>query len=213
MNKADYNVQSMNSRDRENDVTLELLQAIDQRSDLSQRHLADRLGIALGLINAYLKRCIRKGLVKVKQAPANRYLYYLTPRGFSEKSRLTAIFLKSSFDFYRDASASVGRTLTDCERSNWRTIALAGASELAEIALVRAREHAVEVVSVLDPDHGADRFLDLPILRSANALGTVDAVIVTAIVAPEKLYRNLIAEFDPARVLVPDVLGVRTQGA
>ena len=63
---------------------------VEENSQITQRSLASELGIALGLTNAYLKRCVRKGWVKINQAPANRYAYYLTPRGFAEKSRLTA---------------------------------------------------------------------------------------------------------------------------
>ena len=73
----------------------------------SQRLLASELGIALGLVNAYLKRCIKKGLVKVRSAPARRYAYYLTPQGFAEKSRLTVEYLSYSFGFFRQAK-------TDC---------------------------------------------------------------------------------------------------
>ena len=90
--------------DREEALTLEILQAIEARSDVTQRHLADRMGVALGLMNSYLRRCVRKGLVKINQAPANRYLYYLTPKAFAEKSRLTAEYFAYSFSFYRTAS-------------------------------------------------------------------------------------------------------------
>ena len=103
----DYTVHLMNNQDHKEDaVTLEILEFIEGQSHVTQRHLADRLGVALGLANSYLKRCIRKGLIKVQQAPANRYLYYLTPKGFAEKSRLTARYLRASFDFYRQAGNS-----------------------------------------------------------------------------------------------------------
>ena len=69
-------------------IVLNLLNSVDDGAQ-SQRRIAEELGIALGLVNAYLKRCIKKGLVKVSQAPARRYAYYLTPEGFAEKSRLT----------------------------------------------------------------------------------------------------------------------------
>jgi hypothetical protein len=59
------------------------------------------LGIALGLVNAYLKRCAKAGLIKIKQAPSSRYSYYLTPKGFVEKSRLTATYLSQSMSFFR----------------------------------------------------------------------------------------------------------------
>ena len=88
-------------------IMLGLLDAVEQDRAHSQRHLASELGIALGLVNAYLKRCMKKGLVKMRQAPARRYAYYLTPQGFAEKSRLTVEYLSFSFGFFRQAK-------TDC---------------------------------------------------------------------------------------------------
>ena len=73
-----------------------MLQAVEESSDVTQRHLAQSMGVALGLANSNLRRCARKGLIKVQQAPADRYLYYLTPKGFAEKSRLTADYLSIS---------------------------------------------------------------------------------------------------------------------
>jgi len=96
-----------NKRDGNDDpeILLGLLSAIEQDSRVTQRSLSRDLGIALGLANAYLKRCATKGLIKVSQVPLNRYAYYLTPKGFSEKSRLTAEYLTVSFNFFRDARA------------------------------------------------------------------------------------------------------------
>src|SRR5580765_1120317 len=84
-------------------IVLGLLNSVEHDGDRSQRHMAAELGIALGLVNAYLKRCIKKGLVKVRSAPARRYAYYLTPQGFAEKSRLTVDYLSYSFEFFRQA--------------------------------------------------------------------------------------------------------------
>src|ERR1700743_3767199 len=84
-------------------LVLDLFYLVEADSGRSQRHIAAELGIALGLVNAYLKRCVKKGLVKVGEAPARRYAYYLTPQGFSEKSRLTVKYLSSSFSLFRKA--------------------------------------------------------------------------------------------------------------
>src|SRR6202047_1963447 len=84
-------------------IMLGLLESVQRGDAHSQRRLAAELGIALGLVNAYLKRCIKKGLVKVSEAPARRYAYYLTPHGFAEKSRLTVEYLSWSFSFFRRA--------------------------------------------------------------------------------------------------------------
>ena len=91
--------------------TLEILAIVQNSEQLSQRYLARQLGVALGLANSYLKRCVKKGWVKVQQAPANRYLYYLTPTGFAEKSRLTTQYLSYSssvrliYEFMRQSPA------------------------------------------------------------------------------------------------------------
>src|ERR1700727_1195132 len=90
-------------------IVLGLLKSLYSNGARSQRHIAADSDIALGLVNAYLKRSIKKGLVKVSQAPARRYAYYLTPQGFSEKSRLTIEYLSSSFSFFRQAKADCAR--------------------------------------------------------------------------------------------------------
>ena len=95
---------SENSLNHEERITLNLLDVVEGNSAITQRSLAAELGVALGLTNTYLKRCAKKGLIKVKQIPSNRYSYYLTPSGLTEKSRLMAEFLKQSFNFFRLAS-------------------------------------------------------------------------------------------------------------
>ena len=96
--------------ERENErIVLGLLSSVENDGERSQRRIAAELGIALGLVNAYLKRCVKKGLVKVHDAPARRYAYYLTPQGFAEKSRLTVEYLSSSFSFFRQAKADCTR--------------------------------------------------------------------------------------------------------
>src|SRR5579871_4186273 len=119
-------------------IMLGLLDAVEQERAHSQRLLASELGIALGLVNAYLKRCITKGLVKVREAPARRYAYYLTPQGFAEKSRLTVEYLSYSFGFFRQARADCAKTLASAVEKGWSRIALAGISDLAEIAAICA---------------------------------------------------------------------------
>src|SRR5713101_9048334 len=92
-------------------IVLGLLNSVEHDGDKSQRHIAAELGIALGLVNAYLKRCVKKGLVKVSEAPARRYAYYLTPQGFAEKSRLTVAYMSYSFSLFRRASSDYSKLL------------------------------------------------------------------------------------------------------
>lgn len=70
----------------EAEVILRLLRLVHSNSALTQRRIANELGIAVGMANAYLRRCVTKGLIKIEQVPANRYMYYLTLTGFAEKA-------------------------------------------------------------------------------------------------------------------------------
>src|SRR5438477_1129524 len=116
-------------------IVLHLLNSVDDGAQ-SQRRIAEELGIALGLVNAYLKRCIKKGFVKVSLAPARRYAYYLTPQGFAEKSRLTVEYLSSSFSFFRQAKADCTRVFQLAREQNFQNLVLCGRSDLAEIAVL-----------------------------------------------------------------------------
>lgn len=206
-----YSVHAVNDpTSKDDELTLELLDAIEQRCDVSQRHLAAKLGIALGLTNSYLKRCARKGLVKVKEVPANRYLYYLTPQGFAEKSRLTAKFLSTSLTFYRQSAEACTEVFQYCEENKLGKILLCGPSDLAEIAYTRSGAHRVRVVGVYERRAcGPRELLGLDVYSRWGNLPEADAYMVTDLEDPLGLYRDLVARTStPDRVLVPRVLGL-----
>lgn len=193
---------------REDALTLEILDAIDHKEDVSQRHLARQLGVALGLANSYLKRCIRKGYVKVTQAPANRYLYYLTPKGFAEKSRLTARYLNYSLSFYRKAGESCLRVFDECEQRGWRRLLLCGVSDLAEIAVFRAMERDITIIGFLDPAWERERYLSRPVWQRYAEADVHDACLLTDLSSPTDTYQNLQSIAVEGRILVPDILSV-----
>ncbi len=201
----------MNTHEKEEALTLELLETIEQQSDVTQRHLADRLGVALGLANSYLKRCVRKGLVKIHQAPANRYLYYLTPKGFTEKSRLTASYLSYSFDFYRRASQSCTNVFKQCHEHDWQKVLLCGISELAEIASLRAREQEIEVIGFFDPEATTGEFLGFPVWNSMDLLPDYEVCVITDVRNPQVIYEQLIACVGKESVFIPDILGIKIE--
>lgn len=198
---------------REDTLTLEILDVIERQKDVNQRHLARHLGVALGLTNSYLKRCVRKGFVKVSQAPANRYLYYLTPKGFAEKSRLTAQYLSISFEFYRHAGDSCRRVFDLCEQHNWNRLLLCGVSDLAEIATVRASERNINIVGMHDPTSTLTHFLNRRVWQDLNEADSYDAVVLTDLEAPLASYQRLQQQMAPERILVPDVLRFENRGS
>ncbi len=189
-------------------MTLELLDAIERRSDVSQRHLARQMGVALGLANSYLKRCAKKGLVKILEAPANRYLYYLTPKGFAEKARLTARFLSTSLTFYRQAGDSCDQLYSLCAANDWRRLILCGLSDLAEIAFVRAMESCIDIVAVFAPHSRKKQLFSVSIIDLWDDLPRCDAYMITDLENPLHRYHWLLDRAGSDRILVPSVLGM-----
>jgi DNA-binding MarR family transcriptional regulator len=200
-------------------IVLGVLTSIERDSAITQRKLAGDLGIALGLANSYLRRCARKGLIKVSQVPLNRYAYYLTPQGFAEKGRLTAEYLSVSFNFFRRARGDCVALLQQCSDRGWRRVALYGAGELAEIAVLSAGEAGIEVACVIDRDAAGRRCAGLPVVadltaaRLAAGEAGLDGVILTDTLAPQLRFEELLASgpqhgLPACCILAPSLLAV-----
>lgn len=194
--------------DNESEITLGLLNAVQDNSGLTQRSMANDLGIALGMANAYIKRCIRKGYIKVRQIPPNRYAYYLTPTGFSEKSRLTAEYLASSLTFFRRARNQCADGFKYAAARGWHRVALAGISDLAEIATLCASDSDAEMVGIVDPAAKQSLFADLTVVGDLAALGAVDAVLITDLATPQETFDRLLKVLPKERLITPKLLGV-----
>jgi DNA-binding MarR family transcriptional regulator len=205
-------------------IVLNVLSSIERDSGITQRELARDLGIALGLANAYLRRCVRKGLVKVRQVPINRYAYYLTPQGFAEKSRLTAEYLAVSLDFFRRARVDCAALFRQCEVQGWRTAALYGAGDLAEIAVLSAAETVVEVLCIIDPDQARRHCAGRPIvsnLAAARSCGDprgLDGIVVTDTQTPQASFDGLLSVAEanglaPGRIVAPSLLLISPSSA
>ncbi|MFC1672684.1 winged helix-turn-helix transcriptional regulator [Pseudomonadota bacterium] len=194
-------------------ATLSLLSALEDDQPVTQRGLAARIGVALGLTNTLLKRAVRKGLVKVAQAPAKRYAYYVTPKGFGEKSRLVAEYLTSSLGFFRHAREEFATIYADAEARGQTRVALFGVGELAEIAMLSSQDTAVEVMSVIQPGSNQSRFSGLPVInRLDTAKGLdFDAVVITSINAPQDAYELLREHFADENIISAPLLHISRQ--
>ncbi|MEA2880827.1 MAG: hypothetical protein QOH32_46 [Bradyrhizobium sp.] len=205
------NVQA--SDDNDNRVVRGLLESIERDGAQTQRHLAQELGIALGLVNAYLKRCVGKGFVKVRQAPARRYAYYLTPQGFAEKSRLTMDYLTYSMGFFRVARKDCGAVFENARQRGFRRLALVGKSDLAEICIICGLESGIEIALVVDASAGAARFVGVSVVGSFDGVDAhVDAVVITDMLTTKSSFERALAHFGSERVLVPGMLRVGPAG-
>jgi DNA-binding MarR family transcriptional regulator len=191
-------------------IMLGLLESVERDGAKTQRRLASELGIALGLVNAYLKRCVKKGLLKVGEAPARRYAYYLTPRGFAEKSQLTVEYLSLSFSLFRHAKHDCSVLFETARARGVSDIAIFGVSDLGEIAAICALDHGLSIVAVVDPDAVQERFVGAPVFKSFDDVAArIDAVIVTDLKASRDIVGAARERFGSDRVLVPELLAAR----
>jgi len=191
----------------QDEVTLELLNAIEKNGQASQRDLARHTGVALGLVNSYIKRCVRKGWVKISEAPANRYIYYITPNGFTEKMRLTTRYISDSFSFYRRAAESCDLMLKTFAAEGRTTLMLFGVSDLAEIVFLKSLQNDVSIEGIYDVTGTTSQFLSLPVLHEWPQTHDLDAVVLTDILQPDKSFHLAAELFDRDRIFVPEILG------
>jgi len=172
--------------------SFQLLSEISGNEPLSQRELSRRLGIAVGLVNSYLKNLVSKGFVRVKNYPSNRYAYLLTPQGIAEKSRLAYQHLSYFTSLYTVARQDYLDLFRRLEESGVRQVTFCGVDEVAEVAYLSLRETGLELVAVMDDGRQGETFFGLPVVSIAEGLRGVNApVVVSSLKRKSELMRGL----------------------
>lgn len=187
---------------------LQLLTEISSSDSVTQRSLAKRHRLALGLTNFLLRRLVKKGYVKVVNLQRNRLRYLITPQGFAEKARLTYEYLDYSLYFYRQIRALMGRALSLITQSGRMQTVLYGTGEVAEAAFLMMQRHNIPVMAVIgDESDAPPAFLGQPV-RPLQDLAKLsfDWVVVASLKDPDTATQRLRRAGVPAeRILaVPD---------
>jgi DNA-binding MarR family transcriptional regulator len=138
---------------------LELLTEIAKGQGVTQRALAKKLGMALGLTNLYIKRLARKGYVKIVNVKRSRLTYLLTPRGIAEKARLAYQFMEYSLGYYTSLRETFQQRLLPLSLSGGRRVLLVGSGEVAEIAALVLWELDLVLEHVVDDERAGSTFL------------------------------------------------------
>ena len=176
----------------EKKVMVHLLSEIDRNPSFTQRGLASELGIALGLMNQYLKRCVTKGWLRVSQISPKRITYFLTPEGFKEKGLMVTDYLARSLTFFRDARSQCEEMFANCKTNGWFKIALVGEGDLADIAKLVA--------------HGTGIRTDIVNINAS--LKNHDAVLITDVITPQNTYDAIKDKVDHDKLLVLKLLHI-----
>lgn len=182
----------------DDEIVLGLLDAVERDPAVTQRSVAQELGIALGLANSYVRRCVRKGYIKVSQAPTRRYAYYVTPKGFVEKSRLTATYLAHSLSFFRRARIQCDELLAEIARNGNATVVLLGVGDLADITLLISGNHGISVLDTIDGDSDVGEII--------RRVRPADHYVITSLERPHDLYEGALRAFGKGNVSAPALL-------
>src|SRR5438128_2421534 len=181
---------------------LKLLEEVEKDSRITQRSLATKLGIALGLTNIYLRRLVRKGYIKCVNVQSNRITYLITPRGIAEKARLTYEFMDYSLHLYGEVRQHLRTVLRECAAEH-RRVAIYGRGEAAELAYLSLKEFGLEPVAVFDVE-GGQRFLGIPVLPvQDHAQVPFDLMIVATLESSGQKVAALIKDGVPPEKLFP----------
>ena len=166
----------------------QLLSEVADEQPVSQRELAHRLGIALGLVNSYIKNFVAKGYIRIKNYPQNRYAYLLTPQGIAEKGRLAyqhVHYFTSLYTVTRQDYLALFKGLA--ERGITR-VAFCGVDEVTEIAWLSLRESGLDLSEVMDDRNVGSDFMGWNIVSLNHGLLTgSQRVIITSMKRSEYL--------------------------
>jgi len=178
--------------DQQDIRTLKILEEIEKDQAPSQRDMARKLNISLGLANSFIKRLTQKGYFKVTNIPRNRVKYILTPKGAAEKTRLTYEYIKYSFSFYKTSRQKLRELLQHLVNQGVTRIVFYGISDLTEIAYISLQEFPIELAAVLDDMKSGEDFFG-HIIAHTSMLDTIsyDKVLITVIVPSDEIFAQL----------------------
>lgn len=172
----------MNNQKAFDEIELKILDEFTKEPGITQRALSDRLGIALGLVNAYIKRLYSKGHIKVKALPKNRIKYIITPKGFTEKVRLTYNYMHISVNHFKEIRYRIEQTYSQMMASGVKEVLLWGDGEIAELCYISTRGLPLKVIGVVDGKRVKNGFFGCDIYEAEDMKGLAyDAILVAAI--------------------------------
>lgn len=180
--------------DQESYRTFQLMNELESGEAVSQRELAGRLGIAVGLVNSYLKNFVAKGYVRVKAFPRNRYAYLLTPKGFSEKGRLAFQHLSYFTSLYTITRQEYLTLFRRLKAEGVQEVIFCGVDEVAEIAYLSLQEAGLGLAAVIDEDNGRHELFGHPILplNAGEGFKTVRPIVITSLKRRDHLGREMV---------------------
>ena len=139
-----------------------ILSEIETNAEVTQRELSSRVGIALGLTNLVLRNLVQKGYLRATRTTWKRWLYTLTPDGFTHKIRLTAGYIHRVLDHYQTIRQILREELVPLALNVESRVAIYGTGEFAELVYLGIREIGIEEIDIFNASEaGVAMFLGI----------------------------------------------------
>ena len=129
--------------------TLTLFNKVENSPEINQRQLAQELDVSLGLTNTYFQRVLKKGWIRAKKVKPRRWLYFLTPQGALEKSRLSLSYMHRTLESFRELKSKGDEYLNILCKKGFKGIHLCGETDLTEVLSFCFSGFEIELLSVI----------------------------------------------------------------
>lgn len=182
---------------------LDFLSSLEEGKEVTQQLISKKISVSIGFVNALIKKFLKKGIIKVQQAPYKRFIYYVTPDGFSQKSKLVLEYLTDSLSLFRALRSELN--LVFLKNKNISFL-LYGISEITEIAVLSANEANVKIDGILDINSKKKNYLNFPILNKLPKDLKNKKIIICCIKNAQKIYFDLSEKFSDDKIIVLDCL-------
>lgn len=184
---------------------LNFFNAIEKAEEKTQKTISSEIAVSIGMANALIKKFLKKGLIKVQQAPYKRFVYYLTPKGFSDKVQLVREYINESLGFFRKVRADFNRILINDKSDGYY---LYGVSEICEIAILSAQENNKKIISIIDKNFKGKKYLNYSVTKTNPKNLKKNKILLTSQTSSQDDYFHLIEVFNRDVILVADCLYV-----
>ena len=136
-----------------------ILEQLEDNPNVTQTDLAVKLDVAVGTVNWYVKRLIRKGYVKSSRLQRRRMSYLVTPKGIAEKTRLAVEYIQVSMNMYRGIRQSATKLLLQLQDAGYQEVCIEGDGDLADVVRLTCLEQNIVVETRSDKAQSLPTFI------------------------------------------------------
>ncbi len=184
---------------------LNFFNAIENAEEKTQKTISSEISTSIGFANALIKKFLKKGVIKVKQAPYKRFIYYLTPNGFANKIKLVKEYIDESLNFFRKIREEFNEIIVKDKTNGFY---LYGAGEICEIAILSLQEKKKKVVAIIDANIKQDKYFNYNVIKKLPKNLGNKKILLTSKDNAQEIYFELIQKVDESKLLVIDSLYV-----